>query len=42
MLRAAARTGFVAEGVLHGYVRTRNRRGDVTILSLLPTDLAVV
>ena len=38
MLHAAARAGFVHEGVLHGYVRARPRRVDVAILSLLPGD----
>jgi RimJ/RimL family protein N-acetyltransferase len=39
MISAARRAGFIEEGVLRGYVRERGRRLDVTVLSLLPTDL---
>jgi RimJ/RimL family protein N-acetyltransferase len=39
MISAAGRAGFVEEGVLRAYVRERGRRLDVTVLSLLPSDL---
>jgi ribosomal-protein-alanine N-acetyltransferase len=39
MIAAASAAGFVAEGVLRGYVRERGRRVDLTSLSLLPSDL---
>jgi RimJ/RimL family protein N-acetyltransferase len=39
MLRAARAAGFLHEGVLRAYVRERGRRLDLTILSLLPSDL---
>lgn len=39
MARAAEKAGFVAEGVLHGYVRGPKGRLDVGILSLLAGDL---
>ena len=39
-LRAAARrAGFVEEGVIRGYLRERGRRVDVTMLSLISTDV---
>jgi RimJ/RimL family protein N-acetyltransferase len=42
-LRAAARTaGFVEEGVLRGYVRERGRRVDMTMLSLIASDLVAL
>ena len=40
MIRAARAAGFVEEGVLRAYVRERGQRLDVTIMSLLPSDLA--
>jgi RimJ/RimL family protein N-acetyltransferase len=39
MIRAARAAGFVAEGVLRAYVRERDRRLDLAVMSLLPTDL---
>jgi RimJ/RimL family protein N-acetyltransferase len=39
LLRAAARAGFVAEGVLRGYRRARGRRIDAAVLSLIDADL---
>jgi RimJ/RimL family protein N-acetyltransferase len=39
LARAAASAGFVAEGVLHGYLRRRGRRIDAAVLSLIRTDL---
>ena len=41
MVSAARRAGFVQEGILRAYVRERGRRLDVTVLSLLPSDLEV-
>ncbi|MBV9820281.1 MAG: GNAT family N-acetyltransferase [Solirubrobacterales bacterium] len=40
--RAAQRAGYVTEGVLRGYLRRRGDRVDVTVLSLVAADLAVV
>ncbi len=37
--RAAASAGFVAEGVLRGYLRARGRRADAAVLSLIRADL---
>jgi RimJ/RimL family protein N-acetyltransferase len=39
MLHAARAAGFVEEGILRGYVRSRNGRLDMAILSLVPEDL---
>jgi RimJ/RimL family protein N-acetyltransferase len=39
MIRAARAAGFRDEGVLRGYIRERGTRIDVTIMSLLPSDL---
>jgi RimJ/RimL family protein N-acetyltransferase len=39
MLRAARAAGFREEGVLRSYGRERNVRGDMAVLSLLPSDL---
>jgi RimJ/RimL family protein N-acetyltransferase len=39
LARAAASAGFVAEGVLHGYVRARGRRADAAVVSLIRADL---
>jgi RimJ/RimL family protein N-acetyltransferase len=39
MLRAARAAGFVEEGVLRSYGRERGTRGDMAVLSLLPSDL---
>jgi RimJ/RimL family protein N-acetyltransferase len=39
MIAAARRAGFVEEGILRAYVRERGRRVDLTIMSLLPSDL---
>lgn len=39
LARAAASAGFVAEGVLRGYVRVRGRRADAAVLSLIRADL---
>ena len=39
MIGAARAAGYSQEGVLRGYRRERNRRVDVAIMSLLPTDL---
>ena len=38
-IRVAERVGFTAEGVLRSYTRTRGRRRDLTLLSLLPGEL---
>jgi RimJ/RimL family protein N-acetyltransferase len=38
MMAAARRAGFVAEGVLRGYLRERGQRVDVTMLSLVAGD----
>jgi len=40
MVAAAKAAGFVEEGTLRAYVNERNRRVDLTILSLLPSDLS--
>ena len=40
MIAAAVAAGATEEGVLHSYLRERGRRVDVTVLSLLPADLA--
>jgi RimJ/RimL family protein N-acetyltransferase len=40
MLAAARSAGLLEEGVLRAYVSERGRRLDLTILSLLPADLA--
>jgi RimJ/RimL family protein N-acetyltransferase len=39
MIAAARTAGFVEEGILRAYVRERGRRVDLTIMSLLPSDL---
>jgi RimJ/RimL family protein N-acetyltransferase len=39
MIVAARAAGFVEEGLLRAYLRERGRRLDVTVLSLLPSDL---
>lgn len=39
LARAAVTAGFVAEGVLHGYLRQRGRRIDTAVYSLIPADL---
>lgn len=39
MLTAATTAGLIEEGVLRGYTKERDRRVDVTMLSLLPDDL---
>ena len=39
LARAAASAGFVAEGVLRGYLRARGRRVDAAVLSLIRADL---
>lgn len=39
MIAAARAAGLVQEGVLRAYVTERDRRVDLTILSLLPADL---
>jgi RimJ/RimL family protein N-acetyltransferase len=39
LARAAVRAGFVAEGVMRGYVRVRGRRTDAAVLSLIRADL---
>lgn len=39
MLRAARAAGFLEEGVLRSYGRERGIRGDMAVLSLLPSDL---
>ena len=39
---AAAAAGFVEEGVLRGYVRERRRRLDMTMLSLIASDLVAL
>lgn len=39
MQRAAGAAGFVREGMLRAYLRERGRRVDMTVLSLIPTDL---
>jgi RimJ/RimL family protein N-acetyltransferase len=39
MIAAARTAGFVHEGVLRAYVNERDRRLDLAILSMLPTDL---
>ena len=39
LARAAAAAGFVAEGVLRGYLRERGRRIDAAVYSLIPVDL---
>lgn len=39
MIAAAQTAGFVHEGILRAYVNERDRRLDLAILSLLPTDL---
>lgn len=39
MRRAAARAGFVSEGVLRGHMRRRGARVDVVVLSLVSGDL---
>jgi RimJ/RimL family protein N-acetyltransferase len=42
-LRAAARgAGFVEEGILRGYVRERGKRVDMTMLSLIASDLVAL
>lgn len=40
MLHSARAAGFVDEGVLRSYNRSRGRRHDMETLSLLPSDLA--
>jgi RimJ/RimL family protein N-acetyltransferase len=42
MIAAAKSAGLVEEGVLRAYVSERGRRLDLTILSLLPADLATL
>jgi RimJ/RimL family protein N-acetyltransferase len=37
--RAATAAGFIAEGVLRGYLRQRRRRIDTAVYSLIPADL---
>jgi RimJ/RimL family protein N-acetyltransferase len=39
LARAAAAAGFVAEGVLRGYLRERRDRSDTAVYSLIPADL---
>jgi RimJ/RimL family protein N-acetyltransferase len=39
LARAAANAGFVAEGVLRGYLRARGRRVDAAVMSLIRADL---
>jgi RimJ/RimL family protein N-acetyltransferase len=39
LARAAAAAGFVAEGVLRGYLRERRGRSDTAVYSLVPADL---
>ena len=39
MLRAAKAAGFVEEGVLRSWCRSRRERGDMVVLSLLPSDV---
>jgi RimJ/RimL family protein N-acetyltransferase len=39
LARAAANAGFVAEGVLRGYLRARGRRVDAAVMSLIDADL---
>ena len=39
MIRAAAAAGFVAEGVLRGYLLERGERVSAMMMSLLPSDL---
>jgi RimJ/RimL family protein N-acetyltransferase len=39
LARAAATAGFVAEGVLRGYLRRPGRRIDTAVYSLIPADL---
>jgi RimJ/RimL family protein N-acetyltransferase len=39
LARAAATAGFVAEGVLRGYLRRRGRRIDTAVYSLIAADL---
>jgi RimJ/RimL family protein N-acetyltransferase len=39
LLRAARTAGFVEEGVLRSFGRERGQRIDLTVLSLLPSDL---
>ncbi|HEY3727662.1 MAG TPA: GNAT family protein [Solirubrobacteraceae bacterium] len=41
MIAAARTAGFVEEGILRAYVRERGRRVDLTIMSLLPSDLGL-
>jgi RimJ/RimL family protein N-acetyltransferase len=37
--RVAARCGFAKEGVLRSYLKLKDRRSDVVMFSLLPSDL---
>ena len=39
MLRIAERVGFKSEGVMRSYTRTRGRRCDLELVSLLPGEL---
>jgi RimJ/RimL family protein N-acetyltransferase len=39
MIATARSAGFVEEGLLHGYLRERGRRVDVTVLALTAADL---
>jgi hypothetical protein len=39
MIAAAKAAGLHEEGVLRAYINERDRRVDLTILSLLPADL---
>jgi RimJ/RimL family protein N-acetyltransferase len=39
IVRAATTAGFVAEGVLRAYLREQGRRVDMTVMSLIITDL---
>jgi RimJ/RimL family protein N-acetyltransferase len=39
MVRAAKNAGFVEEGVLRAYLRERGERVDVTVMSLISSDL---
>ena len=38
-IRVAEGVGFTAEGVMRSYTRTRGKRRDLTLLSLLPGEL---
>jgi RimJ/RimL family protein N-acetyltransferase len=38
-IATAERVGFKSEGVMRSYTRTRGRRCDLTLLSLLPGEL---